>query len=91
MEGGSSDVTFDPLYIRGPFGQFYLSQVAAGQGRNSPLVDAGTQTAASLGLDRWTTRTDGVGDSGLVDLGVHYPVFSGRPRLWLPRVNIDQP
>ena len=64
---------------------------AAGQGRNSPLVDAGTQTAASLGLDRWTTRTDGVGDSGLVDLGVHYPVFSGRPRLWLPRLNIDQP
>ena len=81
---GSSDLSLDPLFVVGPFGCCYLSQRAAGQARTSPLVDAGTRTAPSLGLDRFTTRTDGVGDQGLVDLGVHYPLFSGRTRVWLP-------
>ncbi|OGP58914.1 MAG: hypothetical protein A2V67_20785, partial [Deltaproteobacteria bacterium RBG_13_61_14] len=51
---------------------FYLSQTAAGQGADSPCVDAGGDLASDLGLDAYTTRTDGVLDSGTVDMGYHY-------------------
>lgn len=79
--GGSANVTFscvrggpfpDPRFVPGPRGDFYLSQVAAGQGANSPCLNAGGSTASSLGLDTKTTRTDGVTDTGQVDLGYHY-------------------
>ena len=76
--------------MTGPFGGFYLSQRAAGQSQTSPLVDAGPVTAASLGLNETTTRTDGVGDAGMVDLGVHYPPFFGAPRLWMPFMRLGQ-
>jgi hypothetical protein len=36
-------------------------------------VDAGSDTAAKLGLQNKTTRTDKRGDSGIVDMGYHYP------------------
>jgi len=54
-------------------GSFYLSQSQAGQPQNSPAVDAGSQFAEAAGLSQRTTRTDGVLDSGQVDLGFHYP------------------
>ena len=44
----------------------------AGQGADSPCIDAGVVTAAAVGLDERTTRTDGVVDTGLLDLGFHY-------------------
>lgn len=81
---GTTDLSLDPLFATGPYGPYYLSQVAAGQAVNSPLVDAGGRTAADLGLDDLTTRTDGVPDRGQADVGVHYPPFAGQPRLWLP-------
>lgn len=34
--------------------------------------DAGNNTAANLELNGKTTRTDGVTDSGTVDIGYHY-------------------
>ena len=46
--------------------------IAAGQGSDSPAIDAGSDTAANLGLDTRTTRTDSVTDTGTVDLGYHY-------------------
>ncbi|MCB2173501.1 right-handed parallel beta-helix repeat-containing protein, partial [archaeon] len=60
----------DPLFIAG----FYLSQVDAGQGRQSPAVDAGSgpADATTIALADRTTRTDGVGDANEVDLGYHY-------------------
>jgi hypothetical protein len=42
-------------------------------GAGSPCVDAGTNTAAFWGLSGGTTRTDGSGDAGTVDMGYHYP------------------
>jgi len=39
---------------------------------NSPCVDAGTNTAAFWGAANNTTRTDGTGDQGVMDLGYHY-------------------
>lgn len=69
-----SCINDDPLFVLGPFGKHYLSQVAAGQLSDSPCVDAGNQTAADAGLDTKTTRTDGVADvsASNVDLGYHY-------------------
>jgi len=70
-EGNMAD---PPLFTRGPLGDYYLSQTAAGQGADSPCADAGSDTAANIQLDSYTTRTDQVGDSDLVDLGYHYPI-----------------
>ncbi|MCK4659312.1 MAG: right-handed parallel beta-helix repeat-containing protein, partial [Phycisphaerae bacterium] len=66
----------DPLFVTGPGGDFYLSQIAAGQGADSPCVDTGSDTAVNLGLGLCgrTTRTDEVPDTDIVDMGYHYPV-----------------
>jgi hypothetical protein len=61
-----------PLFVSGPMGDFYLSQVSAGQGQTSPAVDAGSRTASAAGLALLTTRNDEQGDQNLVDLGYHY-------------------
>jgi hypothetical protein len=53
-------------------GDFYLSQKAAGQTVDSPCVDAGSDLAANLDMDKFTTRTDKVGDTGIIDMGFHY-------------------
>jgi hypothetical protein len=61
----------DPLFVAG----YYLSHVDANQDANSPCVDAGSGEAndANIGMDMYTTRTDGVNDVGRVDIGLHYP------------------
>lgn len=59
----------DPGYVGG----YFLPQTAAGQAADSPALNAGTRTAAEAGLDGFTTRTDGLGDGGMVDLGFHLP------------------
>lgn len=45
---------------------YYLDQAT------SPLKNAGSDTAANLGLDGRTTSKDGTLDSGTVDIGWHY-------------------
>jgi predicted outer membrane repeat protein len=78
----------DPLFVpllleeplESPWEAFYLSepdtlpprsdQIAKGR---SPCVDTGTGSAEDAGLEETTTRTDGVADTGPVDLGYHYP------------------
>jgi len=69
----STVIDADPLFVTGPLGEYYLSQVASGQSMESPCVDAGSNRAAGLGLDHLTTRTDGIPDDGIVDMGYHYP------------------
>ena len=73
-EGGNIDA--DPLFVTGPLGDYYLSQVAAGQGVNSPCVDAGSDMAANLGMDTYTTRSDELFDGGIVDMGYHYSIVT---------------
>ena len=70
--GGTGNITADPLFVTGPRGDYYLSHIAAGQASDSPCIDAGSGTAASHGLDTFTTRTDEVTDSLIVDMGYHY-------------------
>jgi len=69
---GAGNISSDPQFIGCNYGNFFLSQIAAGQGTQSPCVNAGDPSAD---LVRGTTRTDGVQDSGTVDMGFHYPTF----------------
>ncbi len=68
----SDNIDGDPIYVTGRLGDYYLSQIAAGQMDDSVALDAGSDTAASLGMDIYSTRTDNVADSGIVDMGFHY-------------------
>jgi len=68
----TNSITTDPLFATGGHGDYYLSQIAAGQGADSGAVDTGSDTAANLGLETFTTRTDNVFDEGTADMGYHY-------------------
>ncbi len=79
---GPGNIDADPLFVTGPAGDYCLSQLAAGQGMDSPCVDAGYGQAANscitlpdgdLCLDVMSTRTDRGYDSGQVDMGFHRP------------------
>jgi hypothetical protein len=69
-EPDSHNIGEDPLFIAG----YYLSQKASGQLVDSPAVDAGSADANDpyIALHTHTTRTDGVGDASIVDMGYHY-------------------
>jgi hypothetical protein len=75
---GPHALSSDPLFVAAPFGDYCLSQIAAGQPENSPCLDAGDTLlmTAPLNLDSlvhaWTTRTDSVPDAGATDIGYHY-------------------
>jgi len=71
---GNGNISADPLFVDGPRGEYYLSQTRAGQSRNSPCVNSGSKLAGHLSMSQYTTRTDGVPDRGLVDMGYHYPL-----------------
>jgi hypothetical protein len=71
---GLGNMNEEPLFVPGPEGDYYLSQIAAGQTQQSPCVDAGDPLSAII---LGTTRTDGVPDSGIVDMGFHYPIPAG--------------
>ena len=68
---GTGNINADPLFITGPHGDFYLSQIASGQLSNSPCVDTGGGVASDW-FSSGTTRTDEVDDVGTVDMGFHY-------------------
>ncbi|UCF81376.1 MAG: PKD domain-containing protein, partial [Acidobacteriota bacterium] len=68
---GPGNIRLNPLFATGPGGDYYLSQTAAGQGSDSPCLDAGSDTVAAVGMTDTTTRTDRVEDAGTVDMGYH--------------------
>ena len=72
--GSTGNIASDPDFVTGPNGDYYLSQIAAGQAATSPCIDAGSDTAVNLGLWKYTTRTDEAGDISIVDMGYHYPM-----------------
>ena len=73
----AGNINSNPLFT--PVDDYYLSQIAAGQGSDSPCVDAGSTTAAAAGLDEAWTRFDFVADSGTVDMGFHYGATATPP------------
>lgn len=71
----------DPLFIAGPYGNHYLSQVESGQSTTSPCVDSGsdyaynicfTEASGQSCLNQASTRTDSFTDTLTVDMGFHY-------------------
>ncbi len=85
VEGGYSgtgNIDLDPLFVSGPDVPFYLSQIAAGQGADSPCLDAGSDLAVNICaplptgdtcLSGASTRTDLFLDTGQADMGYHAP------------------
>ncbi|MBN1919385.1 MAG: right-handed parallel beta-helix repeat-containing protein [Verrucomicrobia bacterium] len=71
--GTNGNISQDPLFVAGQQHGYYLSQTAAGQGADSPCVDACRMSARYHDLSHATTRTDGGGDGGLFDMGYHTP------------------
>ncbi len=79
---------YDPVFHPGYLGDYYLSQVSAGQAVTSPCVDGGSGPAHifciefpgySTCMDELTTHTDHMTDSDLLDLGYHYPADQAIP------------
>jgi hypothetical protein len=77
---GEGNISSDPLFVSGPSGEYYLSQIASGQALDSPCVDAGdtfaAQTCIEITGSQWclseaATRSDEICDSGIVDMGYH--------------------
>ncbi len=71
---GSGMLDADPLFVETHANSHLLTQTVAGQLENSPCFDAGSVAAVELGLHVRTTRTDGIGDEGVVDMGYHHPL-----------------
>jgi len=75
IEGGWEGIEIlndPPLFASGLGGDYYLSQIESGQFAQSPVVDRGGDSSAVMYLDTMTTRTDQIGDHGIVDQGFHY-------------------
>ncbi|MBU1628222.1 PQQ-binding-like beta-propeller repeat protein [bacterium] len=72
---GNGNIDADPLFTWGPYGYYYLSQIAAGQEKDSPCLDAGGIIDDNYDLLQGTTRTDGALDTGTVDMGFHFPPY----------------
>jgi len=67
---GTNNITSNPMLVNTPpTGYCFLSQVAAGQGTDSPCVDAGNPNHPMI--DGYT-RSDGVFDTGVLDMGFHW-------------------
>jgi hypothetical protein len=69
---GQGNLSADPLFVAGPRGSYYLSQRGAGQGADSPGLDAASVPASSSSVAGLTTRTDLAADTGTADIGYHY-------------------
>ncbi|GAH34960.1 unnamed protein product, partial [marine sediment metagenome] len=72
IPGGSNNLYSDPRFLMGDLGEHYLRQLPVQSLPQSAAVNNGSDTAANIGLDGFTTRTDNVGDSDQVDIGYHY-------------------
>jgi len=68
---GEGNLDADPLFVSGPQGDYYLSQIDAGQPEESPCVNRGDLTWP---VPNAATRTDEVSDIWPVDMGYHYPI-----------------
>ncbi len=75
---GMGNIAAEPLFAACPLGDYYLSQTASGQPVTSPCVDAGNPASPVI---IGTTRTDGLQDQGVVDMGYHYRLPAAPPAL----------
>ncbi len=67
------NISEDPLFVSNQNGNYFLSQIVAGQNEQSPCVNAGSGDVTEFELENYTTRTDSIADIAIVDIGYHYP------------------
>jgi len=68
---GTGNINLDPRFVSGPLGDYYLLQrVGPGHVPASPCVNTGNPGS---GMIYGTTRTDEAPDTGIIDIGYHYP------------------
>jgi len=76
---GKGNIHIEPTFVTGPLGDYYLSQKTAGQLNDSTCIDLGDPaTDTSLQLNSYTTRTDGITDLNIADMGFHYPAIPAK-------------
>ena len=85
---GVGNIEDDPVFTAGAFGDFYLAQTAAGQTVQSPCVDAGDTLSPMI---TGSTRTDGVQDAGIVDMGYHYSCVALPPPVSITMTAVNPP
>lgn len=82
VQGGFSgygNKSTDPLFKTGPSGNYYLSHTSAGQLTDSNCIDAGMGQANQIFVppaNSFTTSTNSASDTGVVDMGFHYPKYT---------------
>ncbi|MBU1627638.1 right-handed parallel beta-helix repeat-containing protein, partial [bacterium] len=70
---GMGNINVDPMFVTGPRGDYYLSQIESSQEENSPCFNAGRELPFEGYAPQWlTTRTDGLFDTDRTDIGCHY-------------------
>jgi len=78
----SSNFDLDPLFANTDIREqtYYLSHFAAGQEANSPCINVGSANVSdpAINLSGYTTRTDGVADTCIVDVGYHYVAWQAK-------------
>ncbi len=88
---GEGMITGDPEFAAGPGGDHYLSQFTSGQAVQSPCVDSGDFSDARV---IGSTRTDGLDDTGVADMGWHHFVTVRDPDTTItsgPEWGVDSP
>jgi len=87
---GNGNISENPLFNYGPLGDYYLSQIAAGNYVDSPCINTGgshsnsicwDSSGGAVCLDSKTTRIDGGLDIDMVDMGYHYKPKEAEPVL----------
>ncbi len=73
---GEGNIDLDPIFSSDDQSsqEYFLSSTAAGQDVDSPCIDAGGVSVEEAGMQFYTTRTDFVPDTGIVDMGFHYRI-----------------
>ena len=67
---GGGNINENPLFVKGPLGQFYLRSDGSDQ-KASPCVDTGSEAVITCEMNKLTTQTKGCADEGVVDMGYH--------------------
>jgi len=68
---GVGNIDAEPIFVADgePYGDYYLSQIAAGQSVDSPCLNNGDPASQMI---FGATRTDQEHDAGILDMGYHY-------------------
>jgi predicted outer membrane repeat protein len=87
---GLGNIAADPIFVTGPLGNVYLSQIRAGQSLDSPCLDKGYALAGDTCffspdgeccMSDFTTSTNSQPDTDMADMGYHYSMYESPPEI----------